>query len=63
MWFYFGLDHPGFTSDFIHFCQSTHTDFVIAWPGTVPGEWAALAALDWPRKKIDDVTVFTVPPA
>ncbi len=61
MWFYFGLDYPGFTPDFIHFCQSTHTDFIVAGPGTSPHVMAQMQALDWRAQKIDDVTVFTVP--
>ena len=61
MWFYFGLDHPGFTPDFIRFCQSTHTDFVVAGPGTSAHVMAQMQALDWRTQKIDDVTVFSVP--
>ena len=61
MWFYFGLDHSGFTPDFIHFCESTHTDFIVAGPCTSPHAMALMQALDWRAQKIDDVTVFTVP--
>ncbi|GLR66769.1 hypothetical protein GCM10010909_14490 [Acidocella aquatica] len=61
LWFYFGLDYPGFTPDFIRFCQSTHTDFVVAGPGTSAHAMAQMQALDWRAQKIDDVTVFTVP--
>ncbi|HUW80191.1 MAG TPA: hypothetical protein VMV54_04750 [Acidocella sp.] len=53
---------PGFTADFVKFCRQTGVQYVIAGPGTVPGEWATLQALDWRAQKIDDVTVFTVPP-
>jgi len=53
---------PGFTPEFAGFARATGTQYVIAAPGTPAGEWAALRALDWPAQKIDDVTVFTVPP-
>ncbi len=53
---------PGFTPEFAAFAQDTGTQYVIAGPGTPAGEWATLHALDWPAQKIDDVTVFTVPP-
>ncbi len=59
--FYFGRDYPGFTPDFIRFCQSTHTDFVVAGPGTSAHIMAQMQALDWHAQRIDDVTVFTVP--
>jgi hypothetical protein len=50
-----------FTADFADFCHRTGAQYVIAGPGTMPGEWAALSALDWRAQRIDDVTVFTVP--
>ncbi len=53
---------PGFNAQFVQFCHATGTQYVIAGPGTVPAEWAALRALDWRAERIDDVTVYVVPP-
>jgi hypothetical protein len=49
------------TADFARLCHLRGVRYVIATPATTPEEKAALAALDWPAQKIDDVTVFTVP--
>ena len=53
---------PGFGADLTLFCQSTGTQYVVAGPGVSPGLAAALAALHWTARRIDDVTVLTVPP-
>ncbi len=52
-----------FPADLAKFAHATGTQYVIAGPGTPPGEWAALRTLDWVPKKIDDITMFTVPSA
>ena len=59
---YSGKFSSHFTSDFADFCRRTGAQYVIAGPGTIPAEWAALSTLDWRAQRIDDVTVFTVPP-
>jgi hypothetical protein len=50
-----------FPADFTAFCAGTATQFVVAGPGTPAGLLAVLARLNWQRRQIDDVTVFTVP--
>jgi hypothetical protein len=59
---YFGVDMSAFPADFTAYCHATGTQYVIAGPGTVPAEWAALRALDWRAERIDDVTMYVVPP-
>ena len=61
MRFYFGLDSPHFATDFRAFCLRTGTEFVVAGPGTTIHVMAQLRALSWPIRRVDDVTVFTVP--
>jgi hypothetical protein len=61
MRFYFGLDSPGFLADFVAYCHATLTQYVVAGPGTTDKFLARIKTLDWSEKKIDDVTVFTVP--
>jgi len=58
---YFGIDTSAFPADFVHYCQSTGTEYVVAGPGTSLDIQAALAALDWQTQKIDDVIVYKVP--
>jgi hypothetical protein len=55
------FDH--FPANLAAYCQSSGAQYVIATPGTVAGEWAALRSLGWPAQKVDDVTIFTVPRA
>jgi hypothetical protein len=43
------------------FCQATATRFVVAGPGTSGAFLAELAALNWKARRVDDVTVYTVP--
>jgi len=45
------------------FCGATGTDFIVAGPGTSPRLMTMLNTLPWPRRQVDDVTIFTVPPA
>ncbi len=52
---------PSFGADLTAFVQGTGTQYVVAGPGVSPGLAAALAALHWPTRRIDDVTVLTVP--
>jgi hypothetical protein len=54
---------PGFVRDFRDFCAATNTQYVVAGPGTPAALNAALARLNWPSHRIDDVTVYTVPSA
>jgi hypothetical protein len=52
---------PHFLADFITFCTTTKTQYIVIGPGAKPEMVSALMTLDWPAKKIDDVTVLTVP--
>ncbi len=52
---------PSFGADLTAFAQGTGTQYVVAGPGVSPGLAAALAALHWPQRRVDDVTVLTVP--
>ncbi len=52
---------PNFAADLRDFCVATHTQYVVAGPGATPPQLAALHGLNWPSRRIDDVTVFTVP--
>ncbi len=54
---------PDFGAAFTDFCHRTGVQYVIMTPATSLGLRSALAVLDWPARKIDDVTVLTVPPA
>jgi hypothetical protein len=58
-----GFELPAFAADLREFCTATATQYIIAGPGTPPGLWAQLTGLNWPARKVDDVTIFTVPPA
>jgi len=60
---YDNVTTPDLPSQFQNFCESTHTAFVIAGPGTPAALSAILAGLRWPAKQYDDVTVYTVPAA
>jgi hypothetical protein len=52
---------PDFAADLRDFCLATHTQYVVAGPGTSAAVVAALAGLNWPNRRTLDVTVFTVP--
>jgi hypothetical protein len=43
------------------FCTATHTQFIVIGPGAAAPVQAAVAQLNWPARKIDDVVVYTVP--
>jgi hypothetical protein len=48
-------------ADFTAFVVVTHTQYIVAGPGTSPGLFAALAQLHWKMQQTDDVTIYTVP--
>ena len=52
---------PNFVADFVQFCQVTHPQFIIIGPGANQAMIKAISGLNWPTRKIDDVTVLTVP--
>lgn len=58
---YLGLDSPNLLESFVAYCHDTGTDFVIAAPGIQAPLIEGLQSLGWPRKQVDDVTIFTVP--
>jgi hypothetical protein len=58
-----GFELQSFDNDLREFCTATETQYIIAGPGTAPGLWEQLTRLNWPARKVDDVTIFTVPPA
>ena len=58
---YLGLETPNLLKSLVAYCQDTRTDFVVAAPGTPVALVAGLQGLKWPRKQVDDVTIFTVP--
>ena len=48
--------------DLARLSQLRGVQYVVAGPGTPPEDTAALASLGWSAQKIDDVTIYTVPP-
>ena len=56
------LVRPDFAAEFVRFCRATGTQYVAVGPGANPAMVASIAALDWPTKKIDGVTIVSVPP-
>ncbi len=54
---------PNFLYDFVRFCAATKTQYVVAGPETKPQIAKALNTLNWKAQKINNVTVFTVPPS
>jgi hypothetical protein len=54
---------PDFVLQFVRFCEGTRTQYVVVGRGANPLMVKAISTLDWPVRKIDDVTVFTVPSA
>jgi hypothetical protein len=51
---------PHFPVDLRAFCFATHTQYVVAGPGTLPPLQAALEGLAWPETAVDDVKIFKV---
>jgi hypothetical protein len=58
---YEGDDVPDLAPDLAAYCRHTGTDFVVATSHTSPVIMAAVKSLGWPARRVDDVTVFTVP--
>lgn len=56
-----GTEKADFLADFVNFCAATHTQFIVAGPGTSSKLQTDLARLHWPAQKIDDVVVYAVP--
>jgi len=52
---------PGFAGDFARFAIATGTQFVVETRATTPSMAAAVATLGWPARRVDDVTILTVP--
>ncbi len=52
---------PGFSAEFVDFCRQTGAQYVIAGPGTTDDLRDIMNALPWPRRQLDDVTIYTVP--
>ncbi len=50
-----------FQAVFVDFCRVTHTQYIIATRGTPAADLAVLVALGWPERRIDAVSVYTVP--
>ena len=50
-----------FVAELKNFCQAAGTQYIVAGPGTSAALWRALGALGWPQRRVDDVTIFTVP--
>lgn len=58
-----GQYDPGFAADFTAYARQSGAQFAVAGPGTDGTLLARLNALGWPRRRVDDVTIFTVPAA
>lgn len=52
-----------FPADLITFCAQTGTQYVVAGPSTPAVLLTMLDGLRWPRRQVDDVVVYNVPPA
>jgi hypothetical protein len=52
---------PDFLRDFTAFCVGTRTQSVIVGSGTSAALTAALTRLNWSHRRVDDVTIYTVP--
>ncbi|HYP64164.1 MAG TPA: hypothetical protein VEQ16_09760 [Acidocella sp.] len=50
-------------ADFAAFARGNGAQYVVAGPGEEPAELAVIETLGWPERRVDDVTIFTVPPA
>jgi hypothetical protein len=56
-----GTERATFPADITSFCKAAHTQFIVAGPATAAPQLAAIAGLYGPGRKIDDVTIYTVP--
>jgi hypothetical protein len=56
-----GSETASFPADITSFCKAAHTQFIVAGPATAAPQLAAFAGLYGPGRKIDDVTIFTLP--
>jgi len=52
---------PGLGNALRRWCLASRTQYVVAGPGTPAALFAVLGSLRWPERRVDDVTVFTVP--
>ena len=52
---------PEFVPEFVRFCQAMRTQYIIIGPGANLVLVKAISTLNWSTRKIDDVTVVTVP--
>lgn len=48
--------------DFAAYARGAGAQYVVAGPGEDPAELAVIASLGWPMRRVDDVTIFIVPP-
>jgi hypothetical protein len=53
---------PGFAAELQNFCAATGTQYIVAGPGTPEALSGVLAQLGFSARRIDDVTVYIVPP-
>lgn len=56
-----GQYDPGFGADFTLYAQQAGAQYVVAGPGTDANLLGRVAALGWPARQVDDVTIFIVP--
>jgi hypothetical protein len=56
-----GTELASFPADMRSFCKAAHTQFIVAGPATAAPQLAAISGLYGPGRKIDDVTIYTVP--
>lgn len=47
--------------DFATFAHGNGAQYVVAGPGADPAELAVIGTLGWPKQRVDDVIIFTVP--
>jgi hypothetical protein len=48
-------------ADFGAYARANGAQYVVAGPGADAAELAIIASLGWPKRQVDDVTIFTVP--
>lgn len=58
-----GQYDSSFATDFALYARQAGAQFIVAGPGTDAALLARLAALGWPTRQVDDVTILTVPAA
>jgi len=56
-----GSQPPDFPADVKAFCEATATQFIVVGPGTLAPVQSGIAALGWPARRVDDVTIYSVP--